>query len=1083
MGAKRSSNLMPRRKNVTPDLSTPAETTAPTETKSTRSRKPKVETPAAEVPVVETPKPRTRRAAKPKAEPEPVVVEAKAPRSRKPKVEADAEPSTVVEESKPARSRRGRAKVEEAPVAEAVAEPKPSRARTRTRKPTAADAALEALVAEADVAPIQWRPRTIKEKPAPTESQAARTDEPRGRRRRRGRGGSAQGETLNLAPTAEAAVEAPVTEEAVEDGEAPRGRRRRGGRRSDAKVEPKSEPTPVVAVVAAPEPPAIPMRPSIVIPPDAPQVILREGLPTLVRNGRVYPPIAFFGDARNETKAKTVIDEIRMAGEAGVHLHSLTIDFEVDSDTVGDHVALAGYLLKKVLEADPEAQVFFRVVFAAPKGWTERYPGAKYTMATGEVAEPSVCDDRFWSDAQECLERFVRQLRLLPQKDSILGVHLDRGEWFYPDGVGYDTSRAARDKFQDWARARYRNDIVSLRAAWFNGSAEFGRLEVPKYERPTDDKFVRANRQERSWVDYHLFLSDAAVNRISDLAYTVKEASDGYFVVGVSYGYTFEWSHPASGHLSLGKLLRMREIDFVAGPPSYRNREPGGAASFPGPVDSFALNGKLFLSEEDYKTSLGSGYDPDDFNPMIKTPQALESVHWRGIGAALAHGSGVTWMDLWGNGWLKTPSAWQRAEVARETMVLRMASPETPADVAVFIDERSLAYLVDQKGFNLLVQNVRESVMRSGMSAAFYLLSDLQHRETFPESKLYVFLNAWDVRPELRAAIKSRLQRGNKVLFWVYTAGLFDSGRESLERAREVTGIALKPQPFHSKTGTTIVNRRHPLCEVFEDKTNVGGAHLEPSYFAIPEDGIVLGEYTQTGLPSFVLREFRSETDPASTWKSVFLGEPIVTPSLLRTLGEMAGAHVWSFTEDVVHVRAPFLTVHCTGTGPRTITLPAKWSAYSLTNREWVSTDATSLRFTATDGSTHAFLVGVRDDLEHLLNLDPTAMLKIDKLPERDANTVDADSFSFDVPIMKLDEWMEGQEGDDIADDLLFKTRLLEDLPAVPEEEDEPLRSGRRRKRRRRGGSEETAGRRRDGESVQVDADLGMSVVFRRRDT
>ena len=80
---------------------------------------------------------------------------------------------------------------------------------------------------------------------------------------------------------------------------------------------------------------------------------------------------------------------------------------------------------------------------------------------------------------------------------------------------------------------------------------------------------------------------------------------------------------------------------------------------------------------------------------------------------------------------------------------------------------------------------------------------------------------------------------------------------------------------------------------MFEDKTNVGGAHLEPSYFAIPEDGIVLGEYTQTGLPSFVLRDFRSETDPASTWKSVFLGEPIVTPALLRTLGEMAGnAHL-----------------------------------------------------------------------------------------------------------------------------------------------------------------------------------------------
>ncbi|MFX8875804.1 hypothetical protein ABTM97_19755, partial [Acinetobacter baumannii] len=79
----------------------------------------------------------------------------------------------------------------------------------------------------------------------------------------------------------------------------------------------------------------------------------------------------------------------------------------------------------------------------------------------------------------------------------------------------------------------------------------------------------------------------------------------GEFVTGVSYGYTFEWSHPASGHLSLGKLLRCKYLDYVAGPPSYRTREPGGTAAFPGPVDSVALNGKLYLSEEDFKTPIG----------------------------------------------------------------------------------------------------------------------------------------------------------------------------------------------------------------------------------------------------------------------------------------------------------------------------------------------------------------------------------------------------------------------------------------------------------------------------------------------
>ncbi|WP_163607189.1 hypothetical protein, partial [Klebsiella pneumoniae] len=71
-------------------------------------------------------------------------------------------------------------------------------------------------------------------------------------------------------------------------------------------------------------------------------------------------------------------------------------------------------------------------------------------------------------------------------------------------------------------------------------------------------------------------------------------------------------------------------------------------------------------------------------------------------------------------------------------------------------------------------------VLRAGVSAGFYLLSDLAHRERFPESKVYLFLNAWDVRAETRSAIKSRLQKDGKVLCWLYAAGLFDGGREAL---------------------------------------------------------------------------------------------------------------------------------------------------------------------------------------------------------------------------------------------------------------------------------------------------------------
>jgi hypothetical protein len=289
----------------------------------------------------------------------------------------------------------------------------------------------------------------------------------------------------------------------------------------------------------------------------------------------------------------------------------------------------------------------------------------------------------------------------------------------------------------------------------------------------------------------------------------------------------------------------------------------------------------------------------------------------------------------------------------------------------------------------------------------------------------------------------------------------------------------LKPQPFYSKSGTTLLNRRHPLCEAFPDRSIVSGTKLEPSYFAIPEEALVLGEYSQTGLPSFVVKEFTGNDD--QRWTSVFLGEPMVNPALIRALAQMAGAHIWNFTDDVVHLRPPFLTVHCGGAGPRTITLPSKWSAYSLLSRQWVQTENTNLRFQATDGSTHVFLVGTSEEIENILSVDHDDLLRMAVLPPKQDNTLAGDAASFDIPMMKLNEWMEGGEADEVADEWFLRPMHIEEEPVAQEVDERP---GRRRRRRRRGnergGSEETADFR--PEYGSANDDPGISVVFRKRE-
>jgi hypothetical protein len=993
------------------------------------------------------------------------------------------------EETKPApktRTRRTtRAKSTPAKSTEEKEEAKP-KTRTSTRRTkkdeTKEPARSASTSADKPLVPV-WRARTD----APKEAEDAKQPQPSAeeedkkapRRSRTRRRKDREDADISAAAAFRAREEADTEKEERKDER--KGRERTARARKEAEKPPKEQ---------KPSNPFAKPREPISVPEDAPQVAMINGHPTLVREKQVYPPIMFFASAMNEQRLNNVLEQVRLAADNGVNLVSILVELEVNPDQIEETVKMVGYLVSKIVEANPDAQVILRTTFAAPDGWRNRFPKSVYKTQDGDYAEPSVCDDEFWDVAERCLSDVVAKVRQMDVAKHIMGVHLERGEWFIASGTGYDTSTAATEKFREWLRLRYRNDFVTLRAAWFQGDLTFENVKVPPYktDHQPGEKFVRTGRKSRSWVDYHMFLSDSTVQRIDDLAYAAKKASNGRFLVGASYGYTFEWSHPGSGHLSVGKLLRSSYVDYIGGPPSYRDRKPGGSCPFPGPIDSLALNGKLYISEEDFKTPISGHQEPDDFNPVMKTPQSLESVHWRGAGAALAHDAGISWMDTWGNGWLSSPGIWRRAGAIRDAMIRRLAWEQAPADVAVFVDERSLAYLVDQRAFTQLVQNVRESVLRAGLTSSFFLLSDLAHRESFPDSKLYVFINAWDMRPEVRSGIKNRLQGHGKHLFWLYAAGLFEGGRESLERVREATGIPLRPQPFNSKPGTTLLNRRQPLCEALPEEEMRKGGHLEPSYFAIPEqDGIVLGEYTQTGLPSFVIKPFQGENDdPKEEWTSIFLGEPIVTPGLFRALGQMAGAHVWNFQDDVVHVREPFLTVHCHSQGPRTVTLPDKWSAYDLNAGEWSAVEGNSLRFQGFEGSSHAFLVGMRADLESLLQKPLDDLIQLDEVPTKPENTLKTDSVLFDVPIMKLNDWVEEGWTETMADDLMLKSTVGQEPEPEPKEKAEERRS--RRRRRNRGGRGEQGGRG-QGNREQKDTskdrnlnDLGSNIVFRKRD-
>jgi hypothetical protein len=194
----------------------------------------------------------------------------------------------------------------------------------------------------------------------------------------------------------------------------------------------------------------------------------------------------------------------------------------------------------------------------------------------------------------------------------------------------------------------------------------------------------------------------------------------------------------------------------------------------------------------------------------------------------------------------------------------------------------------------------------------------------------------------------------------------------------------------------------------------------------------------------------------------------------------------------VVHARGQFCTVHCSGTGPRTITLPSKCCAYNLLTADWAAIDSTNLRFVAIDGSTHVFLVGPKTEIEHFLSTDPASVLEMEHIPPRELN-VRVDTANFDVPIMKLDEWIESGDQDEVADEWFLRPQqLLEESDIEPAQAEETEQVGKRRRRRRRGrggdntdrgiGSEEIVTARAEPSGTTDEEPFTMSVVFRKRE-
>lgn len=823
---------------------------------------------------------------------------------------------------------------------------------------------------------------TIAEAASDAEAQESRTRRTRGLRRR-----PAAGAQFVAAPTLAAEITpepaaAPAETEALGEtepgSEVPkrtRGlRRRTPTARTAAGGGAAAAPVPTLSAAAAPAepipPPYQPLPQETLSRLPETRVVVRGGLPELQVNGTPRLPLWFFVNTENaespEDGQDVAVREIRMAYEAGIRAFSVLAHLPWKTRSGERRYDVLDNALQIVAENAPDALILPRLIFSPLASWERAHPDEMTQYPDGERSDVSLASRAFWEgEADEALRAAVEHVAQGPHAGRVFGFYLEHGEWLFEKGRGYDVSPANRAGFRAWLRQKYRRDQVALRAAWHDGTVTFDSAEIPSWPPPAGSTLFFSPREQR-WTDFHEYSSDTVAQVILRLGKAVKEASGSRSAVAVSYGYTLELPRAYSGHLALGQLLASPNIDILTGPVSYSGRTPGGSATFPAPIESITLAGKLWVSEDDSKTYLASDQTPDTYNPKIATLDGTRAVQARNFGAALARGTGVSWMDLWGEGWLDDREAWHGiaylrhladlSALRRHSETAADAAPVPEPDVAVLVDERSFfGVRADEFLLGHLVSQQRDALLRSGARVGFYLLTDLA-KPDFPRTpKLLLFLNAYRIPGSVRAAIRERFQDGGRTLAWLFAPGALDQagGDAATKDLYEVVGMQLRQQPWGSKAGTQVLSSvRSPLTDAVRGQKIGEETRFNPTYYVSDPKAQALGEYTQTGNPSLAVRKH-------ARWQSVFLGEPAsLTVALLRGLYRLAGVPIYTVDDDATWVGDRLICLHSAPGGGTTVFQAAEGALMDLLTGETLTSGGWGARLSMPPRGTRLLFYG-----------------------------------------------------------------------------------------------------------------------------
>lgn len=665
----------------------------------------------------------------------------------------------------------------------------------------------------------------------------------------------------------------------------------------------------VATIELALEPPPRPLRAC---------VSTARGEPELLVNGRPMFPFAFLGVHRGRYGE---------FGAHGCHLYSVPCGLGNRQEGQFDP-AEPDAAAREVLARDPEALLLFRVQLEPPESWLIDHPSERVLFDDGSLGPQSFASKLWLDRITGDLRRFVEHVRTSPYADRVVGLHLCTGysaEWqswgLWDDRRG-DYSPAFTEYFREWLKRRYKTDSALARA-WRRPGLTLRTASVPsRQRREATGGLLRDPIKDRAVIDFYEAYAQAAADAIVATCSAVKESSQGHLLAGVFYGYAVQHGSLAaeSQHLGLLHVLDAPVVDFVCAPAMYTDRGPGGVSAFMSLTGSVKLHGKLWFNESDIRTHLQA----DPIGRCVDWAQTC-GVLKREYAAVRSRGAGQWWFDMT-DGWFSSSEILSLfGEMNRLGQRAALAPPRSwpEPEIAVVFSQRSALRhgggCYAEFWFSALTAQMA-ALDRIGAPSVAYHLEDTPD---LSRTRLVVLLNAFDLTPSEYEWIEGLKSDGRAILF-VSASGVGRTTRdghirEDLAAMRALIGQDVRPVGVG---GLRVHLLDDPLCAglsyadpamgMASDSFGPGGAY--PVRYAAPEGLRVLGTLPD-GVPALTTKDF-------GEWLSVYSASPGLPPGLLRNIARLAGAHLFSDTDDAFYAGRGIVALHARTAGHKVISLP-----------------------------------------------------------------------------------------------------------------------------------------------------------------